>query len=202
VTGADATAPLRLFVAIEIAPAVRAAIHAATAELRDACPPRSVVWVPAANLHLTLRFLGDQPPDRVTEIGDALTLGLRGAPAFTLEVTAPGVFPSRRRPHVLWTDVRENAALAAVYRKVDDVCNELGFGREPRAFHPHITIGRLRRGARLAPSLLGRHLDPVLPSIRSTRVNTVDLMASELGPGGARYRRLVAAPLLAAPERA
>ena len=103
-----------------------------------------VAWVPAANLHLTLRFLGS--------VGEELVEGVTGAcrrvaarhPPF--EARRAGSARSRRceKPSVLWVGVEAPPALAALQRDVEAAMVELGFEKEERAYHPHVTVGRVK----------------------------------------------------------
>ena len=183
---------LRLFVAVNLDPRVRQAVAAAVAPLRDV--ERAVSWVAEPNLHLTLRFLGEQPGERVGELRQALVGAAAQVPTHALVLRGLGAFPSLRRPRVLWLGVEANDASATLYQKVDDACASLGFGREARDFHPHVTLGRVRPRATPAPATLAA-AERLLDSIWTTAVTSVDLMSSRLGPGGARYECLVAAPL-------
>lgn len=108
-----------------------------------------VAWVPAANLHLTLKFLGS--------VGEELVEGIVGACRrvaarhLPVEVRAAGLgaFPSLERPSVLWIGVEAPAPLSALQRDVEAAMVELGFDKEERAHHPHVTVGRVKesRGA-------------------------------------------------------
>ncbi|MDF1504287.1 RNA 2',3'-cyclic phosphodiesterase [Roseisolibacter sp. H3M3-2] len=187
----EAPAPLRLFVALNLPDAVRAEVVEALGPLRGAIPPGVVSWVREPNLHLTLRFLGEVPAERAAALAGALDHTVADAVAPTLTLGGIGAFPTRERPRVLWVGVEMNVALAALYQKVDDLCDTLGFGRESRPYRPHLTVGRVRAGRR-PPALDGAFLTTPRWSVR---VPTVDLMSSELAPGGARYRVLRAAPL-------
>lgn len=188
----DGSATLRLFVAVSIEGAIRQRIDVLLAPIREA--ERAVAWVPAPKLHLTLRFLGEQPASVVESLTAALHAAATGATAHTLTLGGFGAFPTLRRPRVLWIGVQANDALALLYKKVDDACASLGFGREARAFHPHLTVGRVRPRASLTAGTLAGSAR-VLDTTWTTHVTTLDLMSSQLGPGGSRYERLVAAPL-------
>jgi 2'-5' RNA ligase len=150
-----------------------------------------VGWVAEPNLHLTLRFLGTTPEARAETLAGALTDAVRDLSEVQLSLGGLGAFPSLARPRVLWIGVEMNVALAALYQKVDDLCDALGWGREARPFRPHVTVGRTRHGRR-PPRVDAAHLTP---EHWSTPVGSVDLMSSELAPGGARYRLVRAAPL-------
>ena len=105
-----------------------------------------IAWVPAANLHLTLHFLGS--------IGEELLEGVIGAckrvaaehAPFDARAAGLGAFPSLARPSVLWVGVDAPAALSALQRDVEAAMVELGFDKEERAFHPHVTAGRVKQG--------------------------------------------------------
>ena len=187
----------RLFVAINLPAALRAELHTAVAQAvapLSTAAPRAVSWVPEANLHVTVRFLGEQPAALVAPLAEALRSAASAVHVPDLAVGGLGAFPSLRRPRVLWIGVAMNVALAVLYQKVDEVCARLGLGREPRAFHPHVTVGRVRVGATAPAEALVAAVQALNTTQWTMPVETVDLMSSELA-GGARYRRLAAAPL-------
>ncbi|MGZ5252726.1 MAG: RNA 2',3'-cyclic phosphodiesterase [Caldimonas sp.] len=105
-----------------------------------------VAWVPAANLHLTLKFLGSIPEELVEGVSGACRrVAARHRP---IEATAVGLgaFPTLQKPSVLWVGVDAGPALAALHRDVEAALVELGFEKEERAFHPHVTVGRVKDG--------------------------------------------------------
>ena len=187
----------RLFVAINLPAALRAELHGAVADAMAplvGAAPRAVSWVPEANLHLTVRFLGEQPAALVPALAEALESAASAVHRTDLVIGGLGAFPSLRRPRVLWIGVGMNVALAALYQKVDDACARLGLGREPRAFHPHVTVGRVRIGATVPAEAIAAAVQALNTTQWTMPVETVDLMSSELA-GTARYHRLAAAPL-------
>jgi 2'-5' RNA ligase len=95
---------------------------------------------------------------------------------------------------VLWIGLAPNPALDPLYESVERACDAAGLGRERRPWHPHVTLGRVREGARIDARALARAAEAVRPDVTFT-VNTVDLMRSELAPAGARYTCLGACPL-------
>lgn len=118
-----------------------------------------VAWVPAANLHLTLRFLGS--------IGEELVEGVTGACKRVAARHAPvearavglGAFPSLHKPSVLWVGVEAPPALSALQRDVEAAMVELGFDREERAYHPHVTVGRVKEGRGSAAEIFTGSVD-------------------------------------------
>ena len=103
----------------------------------------SVRWVPAPNLHLTLKFLGPVRAAAVEAVAARLAAGLGGVRPFELEARGVGAFPSVERPRVLWVGVSAQPALVALQQAVEGWMAEIGFPRDERAYHPHITIGRV-----------------------------------------------------------
>jgi 2'-5' RNA ligase len=103
-----------------------------------------VAWVPAANLHLTLRFLGSISEELVEGVtGACRRVAARHRP---IEATAVGLgaFPTPQQPSVLWVGVDAGPALAALQREVEAAMVELGMEKEERAYHPHVTVGRVK----------------------------------------------------------
>jgi RNA 2',3'-cyclic 3'-phosphodiesterase len=181
---------VRCFVAILLDEVVRAALAEEIDRLRPLS--RTVAWVPAANLHLTLHFLGEQSPARAAEAADALTDAAASSPRFTLSVHGLGAFPGLDRARILWTGVAGGAQeVRALQARVEDALERRGFAREARAWHPHVTLGRVfddRRWRRDA----GAGLQPAIArgagrSFGEFAVTSIALMQSELGRGGALY---------------
>ena len=186
----------RLFVAVSLPEDVRVALHAAVREaVAPLLAPRAVTWVREPNLHLTVRFLGDRPVALVDPLVRVLGAAMATVPRHELRIGGLGAFPGDRRARVLWIGVEANVALALLYQKVDDACAQLGIEREARDFHPHVTVGRVRTGASVRADRLQQGAAALTTSRWTMPVETVDLMSSELAPGGARYRRLAAVPL-------
>ena len=133
---------IRAFIAIEIDPQLVRQISAVVTDLK----PRiaGIRWVPQANFHLTLKFLGDIEENKIEPIARALELALRPFPRFTINAKDLGVFPDLKRPHVLWIGL-EGKKLLELASKVETALNPLGFGPEKKRFKPHLTVGRWRQ---------------------------------------------------------
>src|SRR5215208_3631370 len=136
----------RLFIAAVLPQEVKTALVAAQEDLRLGRPP--VRWVAPAGMHLTLRFLGDTSSERLPAIEQAMRGTLAGHQPMTLQLTSIGAFPNPLRPSVVWAGV--GGATSALERAQADLeagLAAIGIARETRAFHPHLTLGRVRRDA-------------------------------------------------------
>jgi 2'-5' RNA ligase len=185
----DAT--LRTFVALLLPDRVRAGLAAVSAELK--AQTRGLTWVPADNLHLTLRFLGAIGPVALERVRDALAVAAAAVPPFTVRLGGLGGFPPGRRPRVLWATVTAGGErIEALFATLEAALVERGIPGEERAFHPHVTLARARdpRGARGLGRVLGSG-----PVFGDLRVEALHLMRSELSSRGAHYSALTTAPL-------
>lgn len=184
---------MRLFVAVNFPAAERRALWDATAPLRESRLP--VRWAAEPSLHLTLRFLGEVDGARVAAIEAALARCVRGVRPFAVGLGGVGAFPSLARPRVVWMGVERHPALELLANDVERALMALGFEPELRPFAPHLTLGRARHGAGGAAF---RDLAPLAERVDhqgSGVVESVDLMQSTLGRGGAEYAVLARAPL-------
>jgi RNA 2',3'-cyclic 3'-phosphodiesterase len=153
-----------------------------------------VAWVAAGNLHLTLKFLGQVPDERIDAIVGAATHATTGASAFEARVCGLGAFPSATRPRVVWASVSEGgAAMIDLAGRVDHALVRLGFPAESRPYSPHVTLGRVRQPGR-NPELAAALGSAAEREFGRLRVTGASLMRSELSRGGARYTEL--APLM------
>lgn len=180
---------LRTFVALELDASVRAAVADYLSSLRST---PGVAWARPENLHLTLKFLGNVATARLPALTERLAAGTATQPSFVMRIAGVGAFPNLARPRILWVGCQA-APLAALAAAVDAACVQAGCAAEERAFHPHVTLGRVREPGR-------RDRFPFLLSdggrdFGSSTVTAIVLFASKLGSGGARYTPLATIPL-------
>jgi RNA 2',3'-cyclic 3'-phosphodiesterase len=178
---------VRAFVAVFPPPEVREALALAARGLPVTGKMR---LTPPANVHLTLKFLGDVPREDLAGVAEALG-SLRGRhEPFEAGISGFGAFPSLTKARVLWAGVGEGAeGLRALARDVEESLEPLGFEREDRAYVPHLTLGR----ARGRPVKLEVPQAP--PPVPGFHVREVQLVESVLGAAGARYSVVAAYPL-------
>jgi 2'-5' RNA ligase len=138
---------VRLFVALEIPSEVRGNLAALVKELSGLVPANSpnvkrMRWVRPENLHVTLKFIGETPPERLEAIRTAL-LGVASGQAVEVHFRGLGFFPNERRARVFWAGVEGTPNLATLAGDVDLQLGKAGFPRETRPYSPHLTLARL-----------------------------------------------------------
>jgi 2'-5' RNA ligase len=188
---------IRAFIAIELPQAIQQQLGGLLAALQRQLPGPLVRWVPASNIHLTLKFLGDVSTANIGALADLLSAVAAPHSAFEISVGGLGAFPNSARPRLLWVGVNAPPDLAALQRAIDQQAARLGFPAEARPFSPHLTLGRVRRDP--SPADLGR-LAALLAATRVgslglAPVTAVHLFRSDLKPGSPVYTRLFSAPL-------
>ncbi len=178
----------RLFCAVELPAKTRAAVFSHLTRLRATLTaPARVSWEREDKLHLTLKFFGEVEAARDEALAVALTRAAGKARPLTLTIKGAGVFHSIGRPNVIWLGVSDEAGdLARLRARVEDECAESDFPREVRAFHPHVTLARVRQADGETRRLAHRHVDMGFEPA-SFAVGEIVLMRSQPGPGGTAY---------------
>lgn len=184
---------MRLFIAINFTSKDRQKIARAARKMREAELP--VRWVEPDQIHLTLKFLGEVRPERVAEVKEAVARVAEKTRTFPLKLGGAGAFPTMRRPRVIWLGAEASAELRCLKHDLEWELAPLGFEREVRAFHPHITLGRAAKGARAGDFRDFEELVNGMTYSSEATIRTVDLMESHLSAKGARYEKLMAAKL-------
>jgi 2'-5' RNA ligase len=214
-----------LFVAVELPDELKRALEEAITRLKHAGADEGLRWVRPEGIHLTLKFLGATPPDRVPAIVEALREQLRGMNACTLQPAGFDAFHGGKKAATFRTwresyahNIRvifvgltgEVDALGALAERVEVALNPLGFNRENRPFFGHLTLARVREdSSREQRERISAAMDnfPHAADVYTNRVATeqvafppfrvtsVSLMQSTLQRGGAVYRALETFPL-------
>lgn len=168
---------VRAFLALEVDEAARGRIAELSERLRPALP--GVRFVAPANLHLTLRFLGEAAPARLERFWEAVERAGRGVPAARVAVGPLGLFPERGAPRVLWLALPLPPALVELQRESERAAVRAGFAPEGREFRSHLTLGRWRASS---PR-------PALPAaeLGEAALGRITLFRSELRPQGSLY---------------
>ena len=129
---------LRTFIAIELDESIRRAIDDVQNQLKREHAAHLVRWVAPANIHVTLKFLGDVDADQMPALQNSITDACKSTPPFTLSIAGLGAFPNTRRPNNIWVGASGQIDVAAqLAQKIDDACVAFGFAREERPFTVH-----------------------------------------------------------------
>jgi 2'-5' RNA ligase len=141
-------------------------------------------WTPAANLHMTVRFIGSVERDIAESIADRLAG--RELAGFELGLGEVGTFKRARLARVAWLHVSSGAdAARELAAQVEAECIAAGLAPEARPFQPHLTLARARaREGAVLPSL------PAAPELPPWRADELVLYSSHLGRAGSVYEPL------------
>ncbi|MGI9108290.1 MAG: RNA 2',3'-cyclic phosphodiesterase [Pyrinomonadaceae bacterium] len=182
---------LRIFCAAELPPDVRARAAAHLTRLRETAQTRlKISWERAEKLHLTLKFLGEIDAARIEDVSRAARRAAESSGACVVSLQEAGAFPPRGNARVLWLGLRDEAGrLAHLHEQLETQCARENFPRETRAFHPHITIARIRIPNDAARRLAQLHTETEFEPVRFL-VTEIVVIHSQPGAGGSRYTPL------------
>jgi 2'-5' RNA ligase len=180
---------MRLFTGIALAPGVQGNLARVLNELR---PLASLNWSPVENLHITSKFIGAWPEERLPELQRALE-GMSPRGCFEVTIARFGYFPNPHHPRTLFAGVQSASiegkpALAEVAKQLDDTLAPLGVAREDRAYSPHLTLARIQHENIRA---LREHIAKMTNFDFGTfQVSEFHLYVSTAGAGGTVYTPL------------
>jgi len=177
---------MRLFIAVELPEAARGVLAAGLGRLRRDQPPAR--WVRVEGMHLTLKFLGEQPETAVEALDRAVPAALRSLEPVRVQLGGGGFFPHDRRPRVAWVGGK-GAGIERWAAAIERAAVGLGVAEETRPFSLHLTLARLERpwGVQAVEHYLvevGKWRFPEFVAREAV------LFRSELGPAGAAYTAL------------
>jgi 2'-5' RNA ligase len=179
----------RLFLAADLAIGVTRKIAEASARMRQVAERRGmrVSWVPAKNLHVTLKFLGWASAEAVVGIRDRVQAVVAARRPFEVVARGAGAYPSESAARVLWVGVSDPSnGLTEIATGLEAELETLGFERERRPFVPHVTVGRVKEG-KGAEEILAPHRQAELGS---TLFREVVLYESTMSSAGSEYTAL------------
>jgi len=193
---------MRLFIALDIDDEIRERIVRFVEGVSGFAPDAR--WARPDSLHVTLKFVGEQPEPMLEEIKGAL--GAVEAGQVTLQFRGYGFFPTAKAPRVFWVGIEAGPELATLAAAVDQQTARLGIPKEERAFSPHLTLARGgARGTRSSgsphrhkgdgPNRRFQRLQERLAALPAPEFGTMTareffLYQSQLSPGGSKYTKL------------
>ena len=184
---------LRTFIAVEIGPDVQKSLKTIQEHLKT--PGADVKWVNPSIIHLTLKFLGEIPSEKVKKVSEWLPeISVRFGRIRT-SINHLGVFPSSGMPRVVWAGMEENAEqLIHLAQSLEEALGKIGFAKEKKSFHPHVTLGRVR-SSRCCDQLRKAIQEYAFPSPLTFSVEKIIFFQSTLTPQGSIYTPLTIVPL-------
>jgi 2'-5' RNA ligase len=179
---------MRLFIAIPLPDEVRDRVAAVQERLKKV--PADVAWVRSEKFHLTLKFLGEVPDEKVAPVADVLSAAVRKFAPFAASLHGLGAFPAMCSPRVVWVGIRDGRQpLAELAEAVDGALQAVGFVREQRPYSAHLTLGRVRSSGNLDALVKRLALLKDLPFGDFT-VDHIDIIRSIMHPQGSEYQSL------------
>lgn len=182
---------MRLFTGIALDKKVQSALEQVLRELRPLAPLK---WSPVENLHITTKFIGEWPEDKLADLKRALA-AMPAPPAFPMTVSRFGYLPNPHNPRLLFTAVEAGPELGELARRTEDTLVPLGVAREDRPFTPHLTLARIGNNS---VRVVREHIAKMKnPDFGSFQVSEFHLYLSTPRPGGSGsvYRSLATFPL-------
>lgn len=190
-------AVIRSFIAIDLPPQIQESLGKISQDLQDLRKSNAIRWVPAKNIHLTLKFLGEVSSNNLEVLTKILKTEVSRHRCFQISVGGLGAFPSIRRPRVVWVGVDAPPDLLSLQHSIESETLHLGYAAEERPFSAHLTLGRVSHNAspeevrEIGDMLSGYHVG----ELGIAPVEVVRLFRSDLQPGGAVYTPLHTLPL-------
>ncbi len=137
--------PIRTFIAVELSGTVIARAQEAIKLLKTS--GAEVGWVDSAQMHLTLKFLGNVTEIETPDVCRVVAEAAAGIEPFEIVFKGLGAFPRVSEPRTIWLGIDQGQKeLSVLHTAIEDALKkEMGFGKEHRKFHPHLTLGRLRK---------------------------------------------------------
>jgi RNA 2',3'-cyclic 3'-phosphodiesterase len=189
---------MRLFVALDIDDSIRQRISCFMDGVRNFAPDAR--WVKPESLHITLKFIGENPEDALEQIKQALATV--SVSAMRIQFRGFGFFPTAKSARVFWIGMEAGPELGALAAAVDNKLSGLRIPKEERAFSPHLTLARSpggsgspRWGKGDKPNRVFQHLQERLAALPAPEFGTMSpreffLYQSQLSPKGAEYTKL------------
>jgi RNA 2',3'-cyclic 3'-phosphodiesterase len=183
---------MRLFIGLDPREDVRERLERLLVQLRTYA---HLKWSPVYNLHVTLKFIGEWPENKLPQLEAALR-SISAREQIPADVKGLGWFPNPHHPRVFWVAVNAGDTLAKLAKDIEAALAPLGIAKEDRPFNAHLTLARIKEPAPLDEL---RNAIAQLESVDygSFLVDRFYLYRSEPGSAGSIYTKLSEYPLQA-----
>jgi 2'-5' RNA ligase len=181
---------LRLFTGMAVRPAINARLDDLVRRLK---PLARIRWSPASNFHITTKFIGAWPQERLDAMKQALAK-LQSSGPFRIAIRGTGFYPNVQRPRIFWAGVEGGEALAMLASRTDEACAKLGVEVEKKPYSPHLTLARINSPVDLSAlhAALAKETEAEFGEFEAT---AFQLYLSRPGSGGSVYTSLAEFPL-------
>ena len=177
---------IRTFIGIFPPSEIQSAIAAIQSTVKTENSP--VRWESQSKFHITVKFLGDVAEKQLHQLHPLLDTSAETIPPFEITLFRVGCFPSVHSPKIVWIGSPENSnpEIVHCFNAVEEACAKAGFKKDERAFHPHITLGRVK----------GKISENLIKTIENTTFEPLKfpctellVMKSNLSPSGSTYSK-------------
>jgi 2'-5' RNA ligase len=180
----------RTFFAIPIPDEIKVRLNSIQEQLKTQTLG-DILWTKSEQMHLTLHFLGDVRADRVKEIASEIQTLIERIPSFRISLSRIGCFSSHGKPTIVWMGIEEGLReLEEVNRVMGGGLIKLGVKIEEREYHPHVTLGRIRKIHKEEFSAFKRQMKEMPPDELRFSVSEILFIRSELTSRGSKYSEL------------
>jgi len=177
----------RVFTAIDISEDIRRMAGLYIDGLRGEFPKHRVRWESCGKLHLTVRFIGDINDKQLETVIKIMDRVVEPIHSFQLTIEGTGVFPSVRKPRILWLGVEdENGSVDRLKKSIEAELENAGFPGEKRLLKPHLTIARINETGIAAAALASKHRESHIEPV-AFDVSQITVYESKLLPAGSVY---------------
>ncbi|MBN1273622.1 MAG: RNA 2',3'-cyclic phosphodiesterase [Candidatus Aminicenantes bacterium] len=179
---------MRTFIAVDMSESIKSQVQEYILSLKNLHPnPKQVKWIRSSGIHITLKFLGEISDNEAEAMIKGLESIVEQQNVFSLSVKGTGRFPPQGRfPRVLWAGIEDGGKLVRLQARIEDMASEIGFQKEKRDFHPHLTLGRIKNPSNL-DAVLSRLQEDQSKNFGEMKVEKVTFFRSILKPTGAEY---------------
>lgn len=181
---------LRTFIAIELDKKIKDYLRQIQNEIKKS--DADVRWVNPDNIHLTLKFLGDTPVEKIDKIIQIMTREVRGLNPLSFTLTSLGCFPDTSKPRVIWMGITDpENQITVLASSLAQALKQIGFKNEKLSFSPHITLGRVKslKNAKLLSNYIKNYGLSHQECFKQT-LNHIALIKSTLTQQGPHYEIL------------
>lgn len=188
---------MRTFIAVDFSPKIINKITEIIKYFKTQTPQKAIKWVAPEHLHLTIKFLGDVPENKIDQIKGLIKATLNNENGSEIEVDGLGMYPNPHMPRVIWLGIEGTERLREIHNKLDTELQKADIPPDNRSFSPHLTIARIRRRAdKETVKEIGETLSSFnVGSLGNCNINNIILYKSELTPEGPEYTALLSSPL-------